>query len=311
MQIHTSIANFKKLANAVVTQGTFDGVHAGHQKILSDLKEKATELNGESVVLTFFPHPRMVLFPDDESIKLINTLDENIELFRQTGIQHLIVLEFTKEISQLSAVHFVRDILVNAIGTKHLIVGYDHRFGHHREGNFDNLQEFASTYNFTIEKISEVDINNITVSSTKIRKALLAGDVKTAQKYMIHPFTIKGEVMEGNKIGRKIGFPTANIKIKEPYKIVPADGVYAVRIKHLDAHYNGMLNIGKRPTVDGTNRVIEVNIFNFDADIYGEQLCISFIDRIRDEQKFPSLDELKKQLFLDRKKSEEILNYKG
>jgi riboflavin kinase/FMN adenylyltransferase len=311
LHVYRNISDFKKLSHAVVTQGTFDGVHAGHLKILDQLCARAKERNGESVVLTFFPHPRMVLFPNDESIKLINTLEENIELLEKAGVQHLIVLEFTPEIAHLSALHFVRDILVNAIGTRHLIVGYDHRFGHNREGSFSDLMEYATIYDFTLEQISEVDVNAITVSSTKVRNAITNGEVDTASAYLQHPYTLRGEVVEGNKIGRQLGFPTANILVREHYKILPKDGVYAVHVHVGGQVHRGMLNIGKRPTVGGLQRVIEVNILNFDADIYRQTIKVSFVKRIRDEEKFPSLEDLKKQLATDRITTEKILNTHG
>ncbi len=299
------------MPRAVVTQGTFDGVHAGHKKILSKLCDRAKQLNGESVVLSFFPHPRMVLFPHDESIKLINSLDENIELLSRAGIEHLIVLEFNQKIANYTALHFVRDILINTIGAKHLIVGYDHRFGHNREGSFTNLTDYASLYDFTLEQINEVDINDITVSSTKIRKAILQGDMETASSYLQHHFSIQGMVTEGNKLGRTIGFPTANIKIIEAYKIIPADGVYAVYVTVDDTRFIGMLNIGNRPTINGITRVIEVNIDNFDANIYHKKIRVELVKRIRDEQKFSTLEDLKKQLLIDRQTVKEILNSKG
>ncbi len=308
MRVYRDIAEFEKLSNAVVTQGTFDGVHAGHKKILSHLKHRAEELKGESVVLTFFPHPRMVLFPDDDSVRLINTLEENIEQFENAGVQHLIILEFTAAIAKLSAVHFVRDILVNAIGTKHLIVGYDHRFGRNREGSLSDLQEFGHVYDFSIEKISEVDVNEITVSSTKIRNAILAGDLFTASSYLQRNFTLHGIVADGNKLGRTIGFPTANVLVQEKYKIVPADGVYAVYVYLGEKKFPGMLNIGNRPTVNGINRVVEVNIFNFDAQIYKENLIVEFVARIRDEQKFSDIEALKNQLVKDKQIAIDILN---
>jgi riboflavin kinase/FMN adenylyltransferase len=311
LKVYRNIADFKKLPFAVVTQGTFDGVHAGHKKILDSLVERAREYNGESVVLTFFPHPRMVLFPDDESIKLINTLEENIVLLEATGVAHLIVLEFTEAIGRLSAMHYVRDILVNTIGTRHLIVGYDHRFGRNREGNYSHLQEYAGIYNFTLEQISEVDINAITVSSTKIRNAILIGDMETASDYLQRNFAMHGEVVDGNKLGKAIGFPTANIYVKEKYKIIPADGVYAVHVMVKNKRYGGMLNIGNRPTINGTDRVIEVNIFNFDETIYKEHIEIEFVKRIRSEEKFPSLEDLKDQLFRDKQTALEILESKG
>lgn len=307
MRIYHSLEEFTRLPHAVVTQGTFDGVHEGHRTILNRLTERAREQKGESVVLTFFPHPKMVLFPDDNSIQLINTLEENCQSLEKEGIDHLIILRFTEEFSRLSAVQFVRNVLVNAIGTRHLIVGYDHRFGHHREGGFEELTEMSGLYNFTLEQIPEVDINRIAVSSTKVRHAIHRGDMQTARDYLGRNFLISGNVVEGNKLGRTIGFPTANIRIEEKYKIIPGEGVYAVRVHRGDRIYGGMLNIGKRPTFDGKTQQIEVHIFNFDDSIYGEHLTLEVILKTRDEVKFESADALVKQLHADATQIKEIL----
>ena len=307
MKVYYSLEEFSKLDNAIVTTGTFDGVHIGHQAILSRLVKFAKEANGESVLITFFPHPRMVL-QKDLSIKLLNTVSEKIKLLRKTGIDHLLIFPFTKEFSRMSSIDFVRDVLVNKIGTKKLVIGYDHQFGRNREGSFKHLQEFGPVYGFDVEEISVQDIDDISVSSTKIRTALIDnGDVKTANKYLGDFYHLSGTVVSGKKLGSKLGFPTANINIDEDYKLIPKDGVYAVSIEVDRSKYFGMLNIGKRPTIQGKHRTIEVNIFNFDKEIYNHEIKLCFIDRIRDEVKFDNLDSLKKQLKIDKENTLKII----
>ena len=300
MKVYTSLEDFKDVKNPVVTTGTFDGVHLGHQKIISRLKYVAKEEVGETVLLTFYPHPRMVLFPDDNELKLINTQQEKIELLEKYGIDHLIIYPFTKEFSRLTSVEFVRNILVNKIKTKRLVIGYNHHFGRNREGSFEHLKEYGPVYGFDVEEIPAEDIDSIELSSTKIRKALQTGDIKTANAYLGHTYTVSGKVVEGLKLGRTLGYPTANIVVDDVYKLIPADGIYAVKIKHNEHHYNGMLSIGNNPTVKGKGRSIEVNIFEFDKTIYGDTVTICFVERLRDEIKFNSLDELKEQLAKDK-----------
>lgn len=310
MKVYTSIEAFKDVKNAVVTTGTFDGVHVGHQKIISRLKEVAREENGETVLLTFYPHPRMVLFPDDNELKLINTQQEKIELLEKYGIDHLIIYPFTKEFSRLTSVEFVRNILVNKIKTKRLVIGYNHHFGRNREGSFEHLKEYGPLYGFEVEEIPAKDIENIEISSTKIRRALQTGDVKTAATYLGHPYTLSGKVVEGMKLGRTIGYPTANIVVDDTYKLIAADGIYAVKLKHKGKMYGGMLSIGNNPTVEGKGHSIEVNIFDFNETIYGDTVTVYFIERLRDEQKFDSLEELKKQLEKDEADSLRITGYR-
>jgi len=307
LKVYTDIIDFKNVKNPVVTTGTFDGVHLGHQKIISRLKEAAREENGETVLLTFYPHPRMVLFPDDNDLKLINTQQEKIELLEQYGIDHLIIYPFTKEFSRLTSVEFVRNILVNSIKTKRLVIGYNHHFGRNREGSFEHLTEYGPLYGFEVEEIPAKDIDSIEISSTKIRNALLSGDVKTAASYLGHDFSLTGRVVDGKKIGRTIGYPTANIFVEDKFKIIPADGVYAVKVRHDNRLYGGMLNIGNNPTVNGKHKTIEVNIFDFNRDIYEEDATIYFIERLRDEVKFNGLEELTAQLALDKINSLKIL----
>jgi riboflavin kinase/FMN adenylyltransferase len=308
VKVYTNIDDFIGIKNPIVTTGTFDGVHVGHQKIIARLKALAEEVDGETVLLTFYPHPRMVLFPEDNELQLINTQAEKIELLEQYGIDHLIIYPFTKEFSRLSSVEFVRNILVNTIKTKRLVIGYNHHFGRNREGSFEHLKEYGPLYGFDVEEIPAKDIDSIEISSTKIRTALLAGDVTTANTYLGHEFSICGKVVGGKQLGRTIGYPTANIQLQDKYKIIPADGVYAVKVRHNGQLYGGMLNIGDNPTIEGKGRSIEVNIFNFNMDIYNQDATIYFIERLRDEVKFNGLDELTKQLALDKINSERILN---
>ncbi|MCK6648250.1 MAG: bifunctional riboflavin kinase/FAD synthetase, partial [Bacteroidia bacterium] len=254
------------------------------------------------------PHPRMVLFPDDNELKMINTQQEKIALLEQYGIDHLIIYPFTKEFSRLTSVEFVRNILVNTIQTKRLVIGYNHHFGRNREGSFEHLKEYGPLYGFDVEEIPAKDIDSIEISSTKIRNALLSGDVKTATNYLGHSFSITGKVVGGKKLGRTIGYPTANIDINDKYKIIPADGVYAVNVIHDGKILEGMLNIGNNPTVEGKGRSIEVNIFNFDKEIYGDDATIIFIERLRDEVTFNGLEQLKEQLSKDKENAIQALS---
>ena len=316
MKVYTNIQDFKnsvsngEVRNPVVTTGTFDGVHLGHQKIISRLKEIATEHNGETVLLTFYPHPRMVLFPEDNELRLISTQAEKIELLEKYGVDHLIIYPFTKEFSRLSSVEFVRNILVNSIGTKRLVIGYNHHFGRNREGSLEHLKEYGPVYGFEVEEIPAKDIDHIEVSSTKIRKALQIGDVTTANEYLGHEYSLTGKVVDGKKLGRTIGYPTANIVVEDKYKLIPADGVYAVKVKQAGVMYGGMLNIGNNPTVNGKHKTIEVNIFDFEKDIYGQDATIYFVQRLRDELKFNGLEELKAAIANDEIESLKILNGK-
>lgn len=300
MKVYRDINEFVNRGNAVVTTGTFDGVHFGHQKIISRLKEVAQQVNGETVIITFFPHPRLVLFPEDNDLKLINTLDEKIELLTNAGIDHLIIIPFTREFSRLSSLEFVQQILVGKIGTKRLVIGYDHHFGKNREGSFEHLKAYAPEYGFQVEEIPEQDINDVAVSSTKIRNAILKGDVETANTYLGYAFNLSGVVAKGEQIGRTIGYPTANIKVPEQYKLIPGDGIYVSQIFIGEKTYEGMLYIGNRPTVNGLSKVIEVNIFDFEADIYEQTIKVNFLKYIRGDKKLNGLEELKKALSEDK-----------
>jgi len=306
MKIYHSIEDFLKLNYAVVTSGTFDGVHVGHQKILSRLHEIAERNKGETVVITFWPHPRLVLYPDGD-LKLLNTFEEKAELIKEQGIHHLLRIPFTKEFSQLSSEEFIKKILVEKIGTKKLVIGYDHHFGKNREGSFEQLRLNGPKYGFDVDEISRQDVDHVAVSSTKIRKALETSDLETATHLLGRPYSMSGRVVKGDKLGRLIGFPTANIEIDSTHKLVPTDGIYAVTVQHEHSSYNGMLYIGYRPTVEGTKRNIEVNIFNFGKEIYGESLSIKFHQLIRGDIKFSDLEELKVQMKKDEEKSIQLL----
>lgn len=300
MNVYHTLESFEPLSNAIVTSGTFDGVHQGHRKILSRLSEVATQQRGETVVLTFWPHPRMVVSEDSHGLQLLSTIEEKIELFRELKIDHLIISPFTRAFSELTPAEFIQQVLVDKIGTNRFVIGYDHRFGRNRKGSFDFLQEVAPDYGFQVEEIPRQDIDELAISSTRIRKALLAGDVKVANGLLGRPYQFSGIVVKGKQLGRTLGYPTANIEVKENYKLIPANGVYAVRIKHKEIVFSGMLNIGVRPTVDGTSRSIEVNMFGFDQDVYGEKLTVELVAYLRPEMKFGNLEELVSQIIKDK-----------
>ncbi len=369
MQVYHDIQEFQPLQNAVVTIGTFDGVHLGHRKIISRLQELARQTGGETVILTFFPHPRMILHPEDQNLKLINIISEKAQLLADLGIDHLIITPFSRDFSNLSAEEYIREILVNRIGTKKIVIGYDHRFGKDRTGGLNELQQFAPVYNYEVEEISEQDVNEVAVSSSRIRKAILNGDISLANQFLGYAFFITGKVIRGDQIGRTLGYPTANLFIEESYKLIPADGIYAVTVEGFglplvgsnpllvseerlkvkgerpkssidnpqpatgnlqpkpedlnavnspppgegrgEASENlhlaprspqlfGMAYIGHRPTLNGMTRNIEVNIFDFNQDIYNQALQMSFHSFIRHDVKFAGLEELKQQLGHDK-----------
>jgi len=307
MKIYHGIEDFTRLDFAVVTSGTFDGVHVGHQKILSRVCEIAHRHGGESVVITFWPHPRLVLHPEDETLRLLNTFEEKAALLREQRINHLVRIPFTKDFSQLSSEEFIRKILVEGIGTRKLVIGYDHRFGKNREGSFEHLKNNGPKYGFEVEEIPPQDVDHITVSSTRIRKALDGGDVDTATHLLGRPYSLTGRVVAGDKLGRLMGYPTANLEIETRHKLIPMDGIYAVTVQHGAEVHKAMLYIGNRPTINGTKKNIEVNIFDFTKDIYGEELTVFIHKLIRDDQKFSDLDELKHQLGRDKEAALAIL----
>jgi len=298
LKIFHSIFDFKPTQKTYVTIGTFDGVHIGHQKIIEKLVAEAKNNEKKSVLLTFFPHPRMVL-QKEASIKLLNSIEEKAALLEKTGLDYLIIHPFSKEFSRLNALDFVRDILVNQLDTAKLIIGYDHHFGKNREGNIEQLTEYSHLYDFSVEEIPVQDIDEVAVSSTKIRRALANGEIKTANKYLDYNYTLTGKVIKGQQLGGKIGFPTANIELSEDYKLIPKTGVYVVQ-SFIDGNtVYGMMNIGNRPTVDGQYQTIETHFFNFDVNVYDKTISISLLYFIREEQKFDSSDALKHQLIKD------------
>ncbi|MFM8433289.1 MAG: bifunctional riboflavin kinase/FAD synthetase [Bacteroidota bacterium] len=308
MKIYRSLDEFKRLAKAVVTIGTFDGVHIGHQRIVQRLSEIARTEGGETVVLTFFPHPRMVLQPDDNTLRLLSTLSERELLLEKAGVDHLIIHPFSKDFSRLSAVDFVRDLLVTRIGLHTLVIGYDHHFGRNREGSHRDLEEMSSVYGFHLEEIPPQEIDEVAVSSTKIRNALMTGDVNIANQLLGYEYMLHGKVVNGDRIGRTLGFPTANLELQENYKLIPADGIYAIHADLEGESHLGMLYIGNRPVLGGTRKVIEAHLFEFDRDIYGQYLTIRLIQRIRGDKHVADLEELKTLMEEDRRIATKILS---
>ena len=308
MKVYRNIKDFHKLSKAVVTSGFFDGVHQGHQKILSRLVESARAIEGESVVITFWPHPKKVLMPAQNDCHTLSTLEEKIQLIAAMKIDHLIILTFDKEFSQISSDEFVKDILIEKIGTKKLVIGYDHKFGKNREGGFEYLKSNAHQFGFEVEEIPRQDIDQMGISSTLIRKALLEADVKSAAMFLGRNYSLTGTVVKGKQLGATIGYPTANVAADDPEKLIPMDGIYAVMVQYKNILYKGMLSIGFNPTVNGTERTIEVNIFDFNGSIYNETLEIIFIDYLRQEENFKSLEALKQQLDKDKTNALKILN---
>ncbi|WP_339874301.1 bifunctional riboflavin kinase/FAD synthetase [Olleya marilimosa] len=292
--------------NTVLTIGTFDGVHIGHQKIIKRLVEVANNKGLQPSLLTFFPHPRMVL-QKDANIKLINTISEKELLLKRFGITNLVVKKFTKDFSRLTAEAFVEDILVDQLKAKHVIIGYDHHFGRNRNANINDLRQFGEQFDFDVEEISMQDINDVAISSTKIRAALNDGDIKTANTYLGYNFMLTGTIIKGKGIGKTINYPTANLKIEETYKLIPKQGVYIVQAIIDNVLEFGMMNIGINPTVSGTDQSIEIHFFNLNKSLYDKKLSVQLLHRLRDEQKFDSLDLLKKQLEIDNYNASEFL----
>jgi len=315
MKIYRSLEEFEALENAIVTIGTFDGVHIGHQKILKKVINHAKETNGESVLLTFFPHPRLIFNPNDENLKLINDIEEKVHQLALAGLDHLIITPFTKEFSNQTAEEYIRNVLVDKLGTKAIIIGYDHHFGKDRKGNIKDLIKLADIFDFQVLEIPKQDIEDVAVSSTRIREALILGNIETANKYLGYSFELTGTVIKGDQIGRTIGFPTANIHVHENHKLIPAYGIYAVEVEiypsvpsicageYIDPQpektAQGMCYIGTRPTVDGMSRKIEVNLLDFEGDLYDKTIRINFFNHIRGDERYDSLEQLQAQIKID------------
>ena len=303
MTVHTNIQALPVFNNALITIGTFDGVHGGHQQIIQLMKAEAAKIAGETIIITFHPHPRKVIGTTPGPVYLLNTLDEKIDLLEKYGIDHLVVVPFTEAFASQDAESYIKDFLVSTFHPHTIIIGHDHRFGKNRSGDFQLLEDKAPEYNYEVKEIPGYMLRDMTISSTKIREALLKGDIDTANYFLGYNYFFSGLVVEGNKLGRTIGYPTANLQIADENKLIPGNGVYAVTISDAASpgvSYNGMMNIGVRPTVDGTKRMIEVNIFDFDKDIYGETLTITLKKHLRSEVKFNGLDALKAQLAKDK-----------
>lgn len=309
MQVYLSISDFPKLRYPVVTTGTFDGVHLGHQTILKRLAELATRFNGESVVITFHPHPRLVLSPNDDSLELLNTLPERIMRLEKAGVDHLLVIPFNADFAKLTSIEFITQILVNSVDTKKLVIGYDHHFGRNREGSFEHLSKSGINYGFDVEEIPAKDIHEVAISSTRIRAALHQGEIEIANQFLGYPYPFYGKVVRGQRLGHTIGFPTANLELSRDRKLIPGNGVYAVTVELNEGIFQGMMNIGTRPTVSsGNDRHVEVHLFNWNGDLYNSELRVNMYKRIRDEQRFSSVQALKDRLSIDKREALDILN---
>lgn len=291
---------------SVVTIGTFDGVHIGHRKILERLTRDGKTSGRRSILLTFYPHPRMVLQKDSD-LKLLNTIEEKADVLEQLGLDCLVIHPFTLDFSRLTAKEFVRQVLLDTLKAEKVIIGYDHRFGRNRTADIQDLQAFGNLYGFSVEEIGAQEINEISVSSTKIRRALKSGDLATANQYLGYPYMLSGQIIRGKGLGRDLGFPTANLQLDSPYKLIPLAGVYLVRSRFEGRELFGMMNIGTNPTVDGSGQHIEVHFFELEADLYGRHMRVHILERLRDEQKFDSLERLKKQLEQDRLRARDLI----
>ena len=306
MQVFENILEYKPSRESIVTIGTFDGVHIGHRKIITGMVEKGKKENLLTILLTFFPHPRMVL-QKDSNIKMIDTINEKKNIFKKLGVEVLIIQPFTKDFSRMSAIKFTRDILVNSLKVSKLMIGYDHRFGRNREATVQTLKNFGLDYNFEVDEIPAQDIKSISVSSTKVRNAIISGDFKLVNKFLSRPFNLSGKIIKGDELGRKIGYPTANLKIFEKYKLKPQNGVYLARTKLKKQTYFGMMNIGIRPTISAKNNQIETHLFNFNGNLYDHEMTLEILEKIRVEKKFESIEKLKIQLDIDKKHCQKLI----
>ena len=306
MQVFENILEYKPSRESIVTIGTFDGVHIGHRKIITDMVAKGKKENLLTILLTFFPHPRMVL-QKDSNIKMIDTINEKKNIFKKLGVEVLIIQPFTKDFSRMSAIKFTRDILVNSLKVSKLMIGYDHRFGRNREATVKTLKSFGLDYNFKVDEIPAQDIESISVSSTKVRNAIRNGDFKLVNKFLNRPFNLSGKIIKGDELGRKIGYPTANLKIFEKYKLKPQNGVYLTRTKLKKQTYFGMMNIGIRPTISAKNNQIETHLFDFNGNLYGHEMTLEILEKIREEKKFKSIEKLKIQLDVDKKHCQKLI----
>jgi riboflavin kinase/FMN adenylyltransferase len=300
MRVFKELNQLPEFKNAVITIGTFDGVHKGHLQLIQRIRALANEARGESVIITFHPHPRLVINPQDDSLRLLSTIEEKIALLEKFGVDNVVIVPFSRTFSEQDAQEYISDFLVKHFSPAHIVIGYDHRFGKDRAGNIELLQELAPRFGYKVEEIPGEELEHITISSTKIRNALMEGDVQLANELLGHRYTLGGLVVKGLQNGRKLGYPTANIHMDEPYKLIPRTGVYAVRVKHREQWYGGMLNIGFNPTFEGKTQTIEVNILDFHTEIYGEFLTLEFIQYIRDEIKFTTLEDLIKAIDNDK-----------
>lgn len=307
MRVFRDLHHLPDFRRAVITIGTFDGVHKGHQELIQRINDVARQIGGESIIITFHPHPRLVINPDDRNLRLLNTVEEKIALLERYGVDNVVVVPFSRDFSEQTAEEYISDFLVRNFHPAHIVIGYDHRFGRNRAGDFALLEKYQSEYGYQLEAISKQMLDELAISSTNIRHALQEGNVTEANDLLGHNYTVSGIVVKGHQNGRKLGYPTANLQVSDPNKLIPRTGIYAVRVHSEAAVYKGMLSIGFNPTFDGTEQTIEVNILDFNKDIYGETLTLEFIQFIRYEKKFESIEALIAAIDGDKVETERIV----